>query len=82
VVNKVALGQFPPNILVSPANFQFTNCYTLIIIYHPGLGTIGQTMADVPSGLSLTPPKETKKNPRQDDVNRRVSQDFVVTKKF
>jgi hypothetical protein len=25
-----------------------------------GAGTIGQTMADVPSGLSLTPPQETK----------------------
>jgi hypothetical protein len=27
-----------------------------------GAGTIGQTVADVPSGLSLTPPQETKKN--------------------
>jgi hypothetical protein len=25
-----------------------------------GAGTIGQTVADVPSGLSLTPPQETK----------------------
>jgi hypothetical protein len=27
-----------------------------------GAGTIGQLVADVPSGLSLTPPQETKKN--------------------
>jgi hypothetical protein len=27
-----------------------------------GAGTIGQFVADVPSGLSLTPPKETKKS--------------------
>jgi hypothetical protein len=26
----------------------------------PGAGTIGQLMAEVPSGLSLTPPQETK----------------------
>jgi hypothetical protein len=26
-----------------------------------GAGTIGQLVADVPSGLSLTPPQETKK---------------------
>jgi hypothetical protein len=28
-----------------------------------GAGTIGQLVADVPSGLSLTPPQDTKKNP-------------------
>jgi hypothetical protein len=27
----------------------------------PEAGTIGQLVADVPSGLSLTPPKESKK---------------------
>jgi hypothetical protein len=26
-----------------------------------GAGTVGQTVADVPSGLNLTPPEETKK---------------------
>jgi hypothetical protein len=39
----------------------FTDCCTLIM-YHPGAGRIGQLVADVPSGLSLTPhPKELKK---------------------
>jgi hypothetical protein len=34
----------------------------LHIHHHPlfGAGKIGQTVADVPSGLSLTPPQETK----------------------
>jgi hypothetical protein len=27
-----------------------------------GAGTIGQLVADVPSGLSLTPPQETEQN--------------------
>jgi hypothetical protein len=36
---------------------------TLHIHHHlsSGAGTIGQLLADVPSGLSLTPPQETKK---------------------
>jgi hypothetical protein len=29
-------------------------------MYHPGAGTVGQTVADVPSGLGLTPPLEIK----------------------
>jgi hypothetical protein len=28
---------------------------------HPGAGTIGQLATDVPNGLSLTPPQETRK---------------------
>jgi hypothetical protein len=53
-------GRFSPNTSVSPANSHSTNCSTLII-YHPWLITIGQLMAEVPSGLSLTPHRETKK---------------------
>jgi hypothetical protein len=33
-----------------------------IIISHPGLGTIGQTVGAVPSAFSLTPSQETNKN--------------------
>jgi hypothetical protein len=30
-----------------------------------GAGAIGQTVADVPSGLSLTPPQETKERKKK-----------------
>jgi hypothetical protein len=43
-------GRFPPGTSVSPANSHSTDCFTLIIIYHPGL----VQWADVQSGLSLT----------------------------
>jgi hypothetical protein len=54
VVDKMALGQ------VFSEYLGFT-CSTFIVIYHPGPGIIGQIMANVPSGLSLTPPQEIKK---------------------
>jgi hypothetical protein len=57
VADKVALGRFSPITSVSPANSHSTDCSTFIT-YHPGLV---QLVADVPSGLILTPPKETKK---------------------
>jgi hypothetical protein len=62
-------GRFSPSTLVSPANSHFTD-YSTFIIYHPGLGTIGQTVADVPSGLILTPSQENKKKvvPRSSKV--------------
>jgi hypothetical protein len=53
-------GRFPPSTSVSPANSHSTDCSKLVI-YHPGLVTIGQLVADVPSGVSLTPPQEIKK---------------------
>jgi hypothetical protein len=34
-----------------------------------GAGTIGQIVADVPSGLSLTPPQETKKKKKLCTIN-------------
>jgi hypothetical protein len=58
VVDKVALGQvsllvlrFPLPIFIPPTAPHSSS----------GAGTIGQTVADVPSGLSLTPPQEIKK---------------------
>jgi hypothetical protein len=57
VVDKVALWQvfseyfgFPLPILIPPSAPHSSS----------GAGTIGQTVADVPSGLSLTPTEETK----------------------
>jgi hypothetical protein len=58
-------GRFSPSTSVSPANSHSTDCSTFVIIYHPGLITIGQLVDDVPSGLRLTPPEETKKNKKQ-----------------
>jgi hypothetical protein len=53
-------GRFSPSTSVSPANSYSTD-YSTLIIYHPGLVLIGQILADVPSGLSLIPPKKKKR---------------------
>jgi hypothetical protein len=37
VVDKVALGQVSSNTSISPANFHSNDCFTFIVIYHPGL---------------------------------------------
>jgi hypothetical protein len=51
-------GRFSPRISVSPANSHSTDCFTHHHHLSSRAGTIGQTVADVPSGLSLTPPQE------------------------
>jgi hypothetical protein len=58
VVGKVALGQVFSEYFGFPCQFLFRR---LLHIHHlsSGAGTIGQLVADVPSGLSLTPPQET-----------------------
>jgi hypothetical protein len=61
---KLHWRMISPSTSVSPAN-HFTDCSTLIIIHHPRVGTVGQTVADVPSGLSLSPPQETKKKKKK-----------------
>jgi hypothetical protein len=60
VVDKVALGQIFSEHFVFLSQFSF---YRLFHVHHlsPGAGTRGQLVADVPSGLSLTPPQKTKK---------------------
>jgi hypothetical protein len=60
-VDKEALGQVFSEYFGFPSQFSF---HRLLHIHHhlsSGAGTIGQTVADVPSGPSLTPPQETKK---------------------
>jgi hypothetical protein len=52
-------GRFFPSTSVFPANSHSTDCSTFIIIII-GAGITGQLVADVPSGLSLSPPPETK----------------------
>jgi hypothetical protein len=57
VADKVALGQVFSEYLGFPCYFSF---YRLFHTHHhlpSGPGTIGQIVADVPSGLSLTPPQ-------------------------
>jgi hypothetical protein len=65
VVNKVALGQ------VFSEYFGFP-CQILIPLTAPhsssGAGTRGQLVADVPNGLSLTPPQESKKKKKKEII--------------
>jgi hypothetical protein len=57
VVEKVALGQVFSEYFSFPYQFLF---HRLLHTHHlsSGAGTIGQIVADVPSGLSLTLPQE------------------------
>jgi hypothetical protein len=60
VVDEVALGKFFSEYFGFPCQFSF---HRLLHIRHhlsSGAGTIGQLVADVPSGLSLTPPHPMK----------------------
>jgi hypothetical protein len=61
VADKMALGQVFSEYFGFPCQFSFHQL--LHIHYHlsSGAGTIDQIVADVPSGLSLTPPQEIKK---------------------
>jgi hypothetical protein len=62
VVDKVALGQVLSEYFDFPCQLSF---HRLLHIHHhhlsSGAGTVGPIVADVPSGLSLTPQQETKK---------------------
>jgi hypothetical protein len=59
-VVKVALRQVFSEYFGFSCQFSF---HRLLHTHHlsSGAGTIGQLVADAPSGLSLTPPQETKK---------------------
>jgi hypothetical protein len=58
--NKVALGQVFSEYFGVSCQFSFHRL--LHTHLSSGAGTIGQLVAEVPNGLSLTPPQETKKN--------------------
>jgi hypothetical protein len=61
MVDKVALGQILSEYFDFPCQYSF---HRKLHIHHKlsfGADTIGQIVADVPSGLSFTPPQETKK---------------------
>jgi hypothetical protein len=59
VVDKVALGQLFSEYFDFPCQFSFHQMLHTQLSF--GAGKAGQLVADVPSGLSLTPPQETKK---------------------
>jgi hypothetical protein len=61
VVDEVALGLVFSDYFGFPDNSHSTHHHL-----PSGAGTIGQLVADVPSGLSLTPPQETNKKKKQD----------------
>jgi hypothetical protein len=57
-VDKVALEQISPEYFGFPCQFSFHRTPHTHLL--SGDGTIGQLVADVPTGLSLTPPHEIK----------------------
>jgi hypothetical protein len=63
VVDKVALGQVFSEYFGFPCQFSFHRL--LHIHLSSGAGTIGQLLADISSGLSLSPPQETKKKKKE-----------------
>jgi hypothetical protein len=65
VVDKVVLGQVFSKYFGFPCQFSF---HSLTPHSSSGACTIGQLVADIPSGLSLTLPQETKK-PKQKNNN-------------
>jgi hypothetical protein len=84
MVDKVALGQFVSKYLGFSCQVSF---HQMLNTYHrhssSGVGTIAPIAADVPSGLSFTPPKGTKETsfewkliPKQ-SVSQSVSQSVI-----
>jgi hypothetical protein len=66
VVGNVALGQVFSEYFGFPCQFSF---HRLLHFRHHlsfGAGTLGQTMADVPSRLSLTPPEEEEEEEEEE----------------
>jgi hypothetical protein len=61
VVDKVALGQVFSEYFGFPSQFSFHRLLHTHRYLTSGAGTVGQLVADVLSGLSLTPLKETNK---------------------
>jgi hypothetical protein len=81
VVDKVAVGQ------VSSEYFGFP-CHSfhrlLHIHHHPssGAGTVSQTVADVPSGLSHNPPEETKRKTKTTITETQTTPYCAIQERF
>jgi hypothetical protein len=65
VVEKVALGQVFSEYFGFPCQFSFHRLFHSHHHLSYGAATVGQIVADVPSGLSLTPPHPKKLEKRQ-----------------
>jgi hypothetical protein len=82
VMDKVALGQVFSEYFGFPCQLSFHRLFHITRNHHvlSGAGTIGQTVADVPSGLSLIPPQETKKTNKQTNkqTNETISNEQEV----
>jgi hypothetical protein len=78
LVDKVALGKLFSEYFGFPCQFSF---HRLLHTHHhhlsSGTGTIGQTVADVPNGLSLTPTQETKKKSKSADLADNIASSFI-----
>jgi hypothetical protein len=74
VVDKVALGQVFSEYFGFPCQFLFHRLLIIHLRLSFGTGTIGQLVADVPSGLTLTSPPPKKKTRANVRNNRN---DFV-----
>jgi hypothetical protein len=61
VVDKVALGQDFSEYFGFSRQFSFHRLFHIHHHLSSGAGTVGQLVADIPSGLSLTSPQEIKK---------------------
>jgi hypothetical protein len=61
VVDEVAFGHVFSEYFGFPCQFSFHRLFHIHDHLSSGAGTIGQIVADVPSGLRLTPPRETTK---------------------
>jgi hypothetical protein len=61
VVDKVALEQVLSEYIGFPCKFSFHRLLHTHHLLSSGAGRIRQLVADVPSGISLSPPHETKK---------------------
>jgi hypothetical protein len=61
VVDKMTLGQVSSEYVGFPCRFSFHRQLSVHHHLSSGAGIIDQLVADVPNGLSPTPPQETKK---------------------
>jgi hypothetical protein len=77
VVDKVALGQGFSKYFGFPCQFSFHQM--LHTHLSSGAGTIGQLVADVPSGFSPTPPHKKKKKNYNTQTDKEALSFFSLT---
>jgi hypothetical protein len=65
MVDKVALGHIFSEYFGFPCQFLFHSLFHTHHHLSSGAGTVGQTVADVSSGLNLTPSENTKRKKKK-----------------